>query len=284
MSENIEILQQIGAQKIHKQTHIPLEYIEAILQEDYTVFSKLQYLGFINILQREYNLDLSAQKEEALLYFQNHTKELKDSNRDLFLIASQKKRNVTPFYIGAVVVIFLVGIYISFFSGSTTTTYTPFEDEKSFANNTTKIIKQMPQEVVSSEENTTKQEDSLDLVQPKEQIITENNETVLDESTQEEKQKAIVESFVIKPKTKVWLGYIDVKNGKKMQKTFSSQLSLDPQKEWLLVFGHNYINIYINGELQELSSKKSVRFHYKDGLLSAVSKKEFKDLNKGRLW
>ena len=119
----------------------------------------------------------------------------------------------------------------------------------------------------------------------KEKIIQEVvvEESVLIEEKPEEKNVAVT-SFTIKPKIKVWLGYVDLNTHKKYQKTFEDEFSLDPSKDWLLAFGHGHVNILINGVKKEYKIKKNVRFFYKDGELKEISLEEFKELNKGDRW
>jgi glyoxylase-like metal-dependent hydrolase (beta-lactamase superfamily II) len=88
----------------------------------------------------------------------------------------------------------------------------------------------------------------------------------------------------ILPRSRVWLGYIDVATNKKYQKTFSDALDLDADKEWLLLFGHGYVDLIVNGEKIHFSEKNNLRLHYKDGMLEKISLAEFKKINRGRKW
>ena len=67
-------------------------------------------------------------------------------------------------------------------------------------------------------------------------------------------------------------------------KTFTGEFDLDPNKEWLLIFGHGYINVIINSEQKKFNSKKTLRLLYKDGTVTQLSVDEFKRLNRGNSW
>ena len=98
------------------------------------------------------------------------------------------------------------------------------------------------------------------------------------------KEQAVEKSFKIIARSKVWLGYIDVQTNKKYQKTFTGVFDLDPTKEWLLIFGHGYIDVIINGEKKKFNSKKTLRLLYKDTEVKEVTVDEFKKLNRGNAW
>ena len=59
----IETLREIGSQKISEQTHIAKKFVEDILNENFDSMNKIQFAGFISILEREYGVDLHAQSE-----------------------------------------------------------------------------------------------------------------------------------------------------------------------------------------------------------------------------
>jgi hypothetical protein len=96
--------------------------------------------------------------------------------------------------------------------------------------------------------------------------------------------KEEISSFKIIPINKVWLGYIDLSTYKKYQKTFIDEFSLDPSKDWLLVFGHGNITIEVNGIIKKFANKKGIRFSYINGELKEITLKEFKSLNRGNRW
>ena len=73
-------------------------------------------------------------------------------------------------------------------------------------------------------------------------------------------------------------------NYKRHQKTFKTALQLDPSKEWLLTFGHGLVDIVINGEVKKFTSRKGLKFHYKDREIEQISAQEFKRFNRGRSW
>jgi len=266
MKEELQILQSIGAQKIYETTHIPIKYVQSMLHGSFEGFSKVQFIGFISILEREYQQDLSELTRSGLAYFDE--KKEQNSNNGLFVIPQKKKRN-TSLYLVIVSIIFIIVLLLKFTVYSDNTTETPVDDTLIES-----VKKNIEPVVIKAEEN----------------VLLENNtssdinETVAEEIVPLAEPEAIEKSFKISSKSKVWFGYIDVKTNKHYQRTIKGEKDLDPSKTWLLLFGHGYINMYINGELQKFSSREKVRFLYKDNKLSAITIREFKKLNKGRKW
>ena len=81
-----------------------------------------------------------------------------------------------------------------------------------------------------------------------------------------------------------WIGYIDMKTKKKYQTFASSDLEIDANKDWLLLFGGGTIELDVNHEVQTFSSKNNLRFKYEDGVLTKIGIEEFMSLNNGNKW
>ena len=272
MSEALERLKNIGAQKIYEDTHIPVEQVQAILYENFDGMNKVHFMGFVSIIEREYGEDLSSVRAHALEYFDLNSTS-KDVIRDETLFTPmESKKKLSAFYLIAVIVLF-VSAAIYMMNGADT-----HRLEKMIQTNMP--TKQETKIVVDNNESDT---NSSDVNESKlaDINITEAKEVV-------EKKvvppKAIIHALKIVARKKVWLGYIDVATGKKYQKTFVGDLELDPTKEWLLFFGHGYVDIVVDGKKESFSSKNRLRIHYQDGEIQKISLDEFKKLNRGKAW
>jgi hypothetical protein len=126
-------------------------------------------------------------------------------------------------------------------------------------------------------------------------VLEENNQTSELNTSVEKSQTVeitkvkipevkVVKSFKITTESKVWFGYIDMLTHKKRQKTFKGEFDLDPTKRWLLLFGHGFIDMYVNGEIVKFNSREYTRFIYEDSELRIIDKKEFNELNRGSQW
>lgn len=60
MDDNIQKLQQIGIKEISKQTRISNSRLKDIFEHNFSNFRRVHLVGFLQILEREYKLDLSS--------------------------------------------------------------------------------------------------------------------------------------------------------------------------------------------------------------------------------
>ncbi len=276
MSEELTKLKSLGTQNIYEDTHIPIVYINAILSNNFGSFQKVQFLGFISILEKEYNLDLSDVRATGLTSF-------KDDNLEegIFIVSKKDNKKINIYALIAIfIVILLILFKMDFFGDSEVVN--PVVDDV-LINKVQESIKPIivPNPVLIDKLQET--------IRP---IVAVDEVNLTEESNASEEIVAIeipvvleiVKSFKIVPKFKVWLGYIDVKTNKKKQKIFRGEMELDPDKKWLLVFGHTNIDMYINGEIVKMNLQNNVRYLYEDSKIKAISTREFKKLNRGHKW
>ncbi|MEN4053718.1 MULTISPECIES: hypothetical protein [Sulfurimonas] len=266
MSEALDRLKDIGAQKIYEDTHIPIGHVQAILYESFDGLNKIQFVGFISILEREYGEDLSAVRSRGVGYFDEKNAPDEAITDDAIFKSSSNKKNLTILYIILAIILFIIAISFSMQSANDTLDNAIKEN---------KIIEDAKKNIVvdanisdnnSSDENASLTNDEKTTVAPVKE------------------EKALPQSLKIIARTKVWLGYIDAATNKKYQKIFEGELDLDPTKEWLLYFGHGYIDVIINGEEIKYNEKNTLRLHYENGEIKQISINEFRRLNRGNTW
>ncbi len=253
MIENIdgyEKLQEIGAQALHEDTHIPKEHARGLVDADFTNMNKIQFVGFISIVEREYGIKLGRLKEKGLEYFKENTQDFTIAQK-LFVPQSKKKR-FAKFYILAALAIFMFVIF----------------------SNLSPLAETKKSNIVM--DNTNIQKATTSIAPKIEQVM-------LDEAAKAE-EKRLSATFKILPKTLLWVGYINLDTGQKKQKTFTDELVLDPHGHWLLTLGHGNVDFDINGKLISYQTSRNLRFEYEDGKLSKISSAEFTQLNKGEKW
>lgn len=262
MSEDLKKLKAIGAQKIYEKTHISRVNIEYILNKSFDKLPKVQFRGFITILEREYKVDLqdvlaefeahTAKDEEIVQYMKIDTKDYGKLNKKLIVFA--------------LFVTLLVGYFI--ISHFTQTTVETVE-----LNNTEIEAAQANlerNETVITEENTTEANTSI-----------ENNVTLL---TPSPLTVAKTTKFEIIPGKKLWFAYVDMENSKQTQMTIKENFDLNASKNYLLEMGHGVLKMDLGGEIKEYNEKKKKYFKFENGSLNEISRDEFKALNKGKAW
>ena len=259
--DKFEELKEIGAQKIHEKTHISKRHIQAVLAENFDNMNKIQFLGFVSILEREYNVSLDDLKSKGLSYYKVNTPCFTAiEDLDKIFKSPKKEKNFTLIYVSIIIFVIVYFILIPLSSTSNNLKNQEIDDTaiENAKNNITLTVEDKNNLDVSIN-NSRKENIDLEVIES-------------------------VKSFKIMPNAKLWVGYIDLQTFKRDQKIFSDELDLDPNKDWLLSFGHGHVDIEINGELNKFNNKMNMRFLYRDGELTVIDFKEFKSLNKGSKW
>lgn len=295
MSDGLEQLRNIGAQKIHEKTHISREHVQAVLHETFDGLNKIQFLGFISILEREYGVDLKDLKAKGLSHFDYIVEEPIHVNTKVFT-QPRKKKYYTYLYITLAVLVFILFSYYDLFPSFGNNSQVRHVDNKLIEDvkkNIEPALNSISDSNYSDKEETDDQQSdstsvTLDISTPETSDtpkVSEKSEISDNtEATAAAESAEVVKSVKIMPKTKVWMGYIDIDSEKKYQKTFSDEFDLDTSKDWLLLFGHGNIDIEVNGELEKFNTSQNLRFKYIDGELTKITIKEFKELNKDSQW
>ncbi|WP_373003030.1 hypothetical protein [Sulfurimonas sp.] len=263
MSEGLDKLKSIGAQKIHEQTHIARQHVQAVLHETFDDMTKIQLLGFISILEREYSVDLSDLKAQGQAFYAEESSKIEHDTK--VFVSPKKKKSYTIVYILVVVVIFAVAVLFTLDLTSTASTKAKTHAIDNSAINNAKDSMSQNATIENEDENATLP-------------------AVIEVKPEPVKVVEVVKSFKIIPNSELWIGYIDLSNHKKYQKLFKGELDIDPNKNWILTLGHGYVKVEINGEVTEFKDKLNIRLLYKDSKLSKITFKEFKELNKGSKW
>jgi len=278
MSEGLELLKKIGVQSIHEDTHVSRRHIEDVVDGRFEDISKVQFIGFISIFEREYGVDLESLKKAGLDYYSQSSLELNENTNGIF-VTPKKEKKMTPLYIG---LILFVLISVAYFNINANT-----NESQNFKESTE--AEESPLEVLSEEEINDENISSLELntTKPIELNATNEQNTTLEI---EENVKNIVKNdadlkvFRILAKSRVWVGYIDIKNNKKYQETFKDTLTLNRQKEWIIILGHSNVKVEANGETLSFNAKGNLRLWYKNGVVKKIDFSKFKELNRGKKW
>lgn len=70
--DDISILEELGLQEVSRKTHIETRFLKYMVNRDFSRLNRINTLGFVKILKREYNLDLKDWTDEFELYWSEH--------------------------------------------------------------------------------------------------------------------------------------------------------------------------------------------------------------------
>jgi len=255
-SQDYQKLQNIGAQKIHEQTHIPKVQSEELVHGNFESMNRVQFLGFVSILQREYSLELNGLKNDGIEFFKQDEEDEQESK---VFVTPKKSKNYTIYYLIIALIIILIVALVK-----------PSDKKKVEPTLDNKKIEQVTKKIQPKELNTS--------------MLAQQEIKVVVPEVKKEIEVVVAREFKIIPKTKLWIGYIDLNTGKKRQKVISEAFELEAKGHWLLSFGHGHVDLNVDGNITKYKEPKNVRFLYKDGELKKITYTEFLGLNKGKAW
>ncbi len=287
LDKNLQILREIGTQEIYKATKIASKNIHSILEKHYESLSKVHARGFIQILEREYKIDLSAWMKEfdKVCVFKESVSEEKNQETDPEETAkkplkveldysinqantslSKKSSKWKPFVIVlGVIVIILVVVIIQ---------------------NSSSLKEERGQESAIKSGTKKSSFNKANLAEENKPEPTPKPEEKQEKQTEQDKQEkeAIKEdpnTIYIIPKKDIWVEVVDLDEKKNsFQKVFKKNYPLETKNHRLLLrFGHGHLSLKSNHQKQDYNDSKTRRFLYEPNkgltLINEVQYKEF---------
>lgn len=316
--DDINILEELGLQEVSRKTHIETKFLEYMVTKQFSKLNRINTLGFVKILKREYNLDLSSWVEEFESFKSEHDQDVNSSNHSP-VFAQEDKEKPSKRWIVWLILLALIGAAFWKFDGMG---YVNTLKEKYIDNNITKVD-ETPTKSIKAEDTTqditsniqanedtqdtqevesVEQEESnndnqnvfvAENVKNDEEILEENisknDENISENSVQnvdeQEADKEEFESALLKPKRRIWVGIVDLQKRKKSQFATKNSIDINLTKPQIIVTGHgDFILRDENGEEKSYSSKNKKYYYVDGGTITQIDKKEFISYNGGKSW
>ncbi|WQW32841.1 sialidase [Helicobacter pylori] len=284
LDKNLQILKEVGVAEICKATKIASKNIHSILEKRYESLSRVHARGFIQILEREYKIDLSAWMKEfdKVCVFKEGVGEEKNqetnpeektknplkveidySINQANTSLSKKSSKWKPFVLVLGVVVIILAVVI--------------------IQNSSSLKEERGQE--SAIKSGTKK-NSFNKVNPTEENKPEPTPKLEEKPTEQDRQEkeAIKEdpnTIYIIPKKDIWVEVVDLDEKKNsFQKVFKKNYSLETKNHRLLLrFGHGHLSLKNNHQEQEYNDGKTKRFLYEPNKgLTLINEAQYKEL------
>ncbi|WP_187948055.1 sialidase [Helicobacter pylori] len=284
LDKNLQILKEVGVAEICKATKIASKNIHSILEKHYESLSRVHARGFIQILEREYKIDLSAwMKEfdkacafkEGVSEEQNQETDPEEKTKNPLKVEidysinqantslSKKSSKWKPFVLVLGVVVIILAVVI--------------------IQNSSSLKEERGQE--SAIKSGTKK-NSFNKANPTEENKPEPTPKLEEKPKEQDKQEkeAIKEdpnTIYIIPKKDIWVEVVDLDEKKNsFQKVFKKNYSLETKNHRLLLrFGHGHLILKNNHQEQEYNDGKTRRFLYEPNKgLTLINEAQYKEL------
>ncbi|GLP54980.1 sialidase [Helicobacter pylori] len=283
LDKNLQILKEVGVAEICKATRIASKNIHSILEKRYESLSRVHARGFIQILEREYKIDLSAWVKEfdKVCVFKEGVGEEKNQETNLEETSkkplkveldysinqantslSKKTSKWKPFVLVLGVIVIILVVVIIQNSSS-------LKEERGQESAIKSGTKNTFNEANPTEENKPETTPKLE-EKPKEQNKQEK-----------EANKENPNTIYIIPKRDVWVEVVDLDEKKNsFQKVFKKNYPLETKNHRLLLrFGHGHLSLKNNHQEQDYNDSKTRRFLYEPNKgLTLINEAQYKEL------
>ncbi len=287
LDKNLQILKEVGVAEICKATRIASKNIHSILEKRYESLSRVHARGFIQILEREYKIDLSAWVKEfdKVYVFKEGVGEEKNQETNLEETAkkplkveldysinqantslSKKSSKWKPFVIVLGVIVIVLAVVI--------------------VQNSSSLKEERGQESAiksGTKKNSFNKANLAEENKPEPTPKPEEKQEKLKEQDKQEKEaiKEDPNTIYIIPKRDVWVEVVDLDEKKNsFQKVFKKNYSLETKNHRLLLrFGHGHISLKSNHQEQNYNDNKTRRFLYEPNKgLTLINEAQYKEL------
>lgn len=312
--QNYKKLQDLNLREVSTNTQIEMDFLQALIEKDFKTLIRFNVKGFIKILEREYELDFTEFNEELEQYLSENQPDSLHITKTVTppLASYSHKGSILPIIV-IVLFAFIAGLGIYYFD----TLKELLKSEESFASamsldaakeaelnlkNLENSVVIVGEENLSENEINTSAKTQENLSkEPEEELkdtneslktaplINENNASEVNQTKLEEtdlnSQKILKEVAEFKVNSKVWVGVINLKTGKKMTWVKESDFEISLNEDQLILTGATaFVVSDEEGNEKSYPAGISKRFLIKDGKIASISAAEFKQLNKGKDW
>ncbi|MCQ2981005.1 sialidase [Helicobacter pylori] len=290
LDKNLQILKEVGVAEICKATKIASKNIHSILEKRYESLSRVHARGFIQILEREYKIDLSAWMKEfdKVCVFKEGVGEEKNQETSPEETAkkplkveldysinqantslSKKSSKWKPFVLVLGVVVIILVVVIIQNSSS-------LKEERGQES----AIKSGTKKNSFNEANPTEENKPEPTPKPKEKQEKQEKQTEHDKQGKEAIKENPNTIYII-PKRDIWVEVVDLDEKKNsFQKVFKKNYSLETKNHRLLLrFGHGHLSLKNNHQEQDYNDSKTRRFLYEPNKgLTLINEAQYKEL------
>lgn len=256
-------------EEISKKTKISPISLRFIRNKEFEKIPKAKFFGFINIIEKEFNVDLSELKEEY-----NHSAPKKEEKHEIITETKDKKNYLL--FILALLLLIIGGfiLYTTLNKNPSSNTDTKFSDIPTFEqNNSSKTAN-----TENLENNSTNITQNITTAQNKLNDLEQNSTKKINTANKSDKKTftnitktAKKYSIDIIPQKLVWFRAVNIDTNKTKEYLTSKEKIL-PKGNYYIKFGHGEITINYGNQTITPNTKKIIRILFKDGNYTYMKK------------
>lgn len=308
MVNDIRVLEKIGLQEVCKKTHIEVKQLEYMINNQYDKLNKINTLGFVKILSREYKLDLTNWLEDFHDYLEEHKVDEDPTKEKIFIhVKSDRPYKKGAWLFLLIVLISIVFAVFSLFKTELNFDIMSFLDKAKTETNQTSAFQSAPvvQEAATSlgvkveerlvvETNSSNSSIQAVVVSIDENLTrkTEMNTTAAGTipplpsvpSSNTTLTHTAKNSAIIMPTKRIWIGMINLDTFARKESISDQNMTIDLTKRQIFKTGNGFFKLSYDGSVEDFTEQGSTRFLVENGELKKISEEKFIELNRGKNW
>lgn len=300
MDKDIKELEKIGLQEVCKRTHIEVKQLEYMINNQYDKLNKINTLGFVKILSREYKLDFTDWLEGFYNYWADYKVEEKNK-KDKIFIRANSDRNYKKLAWLFLLLMFISGVFALFSIFKINIDLSSLLDKAKFETQvagyqSAPVIQEAAKSLGVKVEERIVETNSSNVTVEAVIVSTDENSTTKIEANNSQTSLGLVEEknttmvivpkdrAIIIPKRKIWIGTIALDTFNRQVVSDDKNITIDLTKKQLIKTGNGYFTLSYDGTVEDFTEQGSTRFLVENGTIKKISEESFIALNKGKNW
>ncbi|MDD3466752.1 MAG: hypothetical protein PHE67_06325 [Campylobacterales bacterium] len=267
MKKGLEELRSIDYEVIASKAHIMQTTLDDIVNKRFDKLNPVKAKGFIKILERELDLDLSDWMREFEAHYSIKEPEVPTIDRLNAEAKDEEKKGFSKVTI-TIFVLAVIGVFGYLLSLKSTS---------GIENNHSNLQTEVNDTNANVAFNIAFDSNASDANATKDANITEQNKTLSAPAA----APVAAQSFYVEPTTKVWIGirYMDTNVSRWFETTTDKRFDFNTSRDQLVSFGHAQVKVVAGATVIESKAGGKIRYHYKNGKLQEISAEEYDKLS-----
>lgn len=304
MDNDVKVLEKIGLKEVSTKTHIEVKQLAYILNAQYDKLNKINTLGFVKILSREYDIDFTEWLEGYHDYWAEQDNEEDTQSNKIFICARSDRsyKKAAWFFLlmvliaGAffVVSVFKIDVGIPSIIDKVKTeipqTNNAYQSASVVKEATTSLGVKVEERII--ETNSTNSSIEAVVVSIDENLMrkAESNESNATAPIPEIQTNTPIKSDVntskamILPMKRIWVGIVNLETNTRKESSSDHNITIDLHQKQIIKTGHGFFKLSYDGNVEDFKEQGSTRFLVENGTLQKISEEKFVELNRGKNW
>ncbi len=297
-----DILEENSLKAISTKTKISEENLEKLFAKEFEKLKRVKAMGFISIIEREYQADLGSLRQEAHAYYAQQSE---DKSVTLGVPIVEEKKGTSKFLVLIVLLLIAAASWYFFtqFDKKNLQSLISFVDDATVEhtledglNNQDdverlsigKVIEEQEHKelIKEADEHIAKEEGSKDQSVVITQSVTDiTPATEVIEQDRVQREKTLRQTVVLVPVKRLWFGLVDMESQEREHFSIAQRYELDiSTKRWLVATSSAPFSIENANEVTEFNDAKEHYFKIDKEGVTPLSKSEYVSLGGWSQW